>query len=73
MTPQQIASNPFALMTDPEAIFAAMANSDRLLRLKSRVCRPLDRTAPTPAQPESGVADAAIDAEPDAASDSIAD
>ena len=73
MTPQQIASNPFALMTDPEAIFAAMANSDRLLRLKSRICRPLDQTAPTAAQPETKGADAAIDAEPDEASDPLAD
>jgi hypothetical protein len=30
-------------MLDPEAVFAALASSDRLERLKSRVCRPLDK------------------------------
>ena len=43
MTTVQIASNPFALMMDPEAVFAALASSDRLDRLKSRICRPLDK------------------------------
>jgi len=42
MTAQQIGSNPFALMMDPDAIFAAMASSDRLARLSSRIWRPLD-------------------------------
>ena len=27
----------------PEAVVAAMQNSDRLARLKSRICRPLDK------------------------------
>jgi len=40
---QAPASNPFALMMDPEAVFAAMAGSERLARLKSRICRPLDK------------------------------
>jgi hypothetical protein len=43
MTTVQIAANPFALMMDPESVFAALAHSDRLARLKSRVCRPLDK------------------------------
>jgi hypothetical protein len=43
MTPVQVAANPFALMTNPEAVFAAMARSDRLQRLTSRMCRPLDK------------------------------
>ena len=43
MTPAQTESNPFALMMDPEAIFAALAASDRLARLQSRICRPLDK------------------------------
>lgn len=38
-----IASNPFALMMDPDAVFRAMAQSDRLARLSSRICRPLDK------------------------------
>jgi hypothetical protein len=43
MTTAQTASNPFALMMNPEAVFEALARSDRLGRLKSRVCRPLDK------------------------------
>ena len=43
MTTVQIDSNPFALLMEPEAVFAAMASSDRLARLKSRVWRPLDK------------------------------
>lgn len=35
--------NPFALLIDPEAILAAVAGSDRLARLRSRICRPLDK------------------------------
>jgi len=50
MTTAQTASNPFALMMDPEAVFAALASSDRLDRLKSRICRPLDK--PHAAKPE---------------------
>lgn len=42
-TVQQLESNPFALMMNPEAVFAAMASSDRLARLHSRICRPLDK------------------------------
>lgn len=36
-------SDPFALMMDPEAVFQAMERSDRLGRLKRRICRPLDK------------------------------
>ena len=46
-----IESNPFALMMDPDAVFAALAQSDRLSRLKSRICRPLDK--PTIAKVEA--------------------
>ena len=42
MTHAQIASNPFALM-NPEAVFAAIEKSDRLARLTSQICRPLDK------------------------------
>jgi hypothetical protein len=38
-----IASNPFALLMDPEPIFRAIEHSERLARLQSRVCRPLDK------------------------------
>jgi hypothetical protein len=43
MTTAQTASNPFELMMNPESIFEAIARSDRLGRLKSRICRPLDK------------------------------
>ena len=43
MTHAQIASNPFALMMNPEAVFAAIEHSERLARLKSHICRPLDK------------------------------
>ena len=43
MTTVHTEPNPFALMMNPEAIFAAVASSDRLARLKSRICRPLDK------------------------------
>jgi hypothetical protein len=36
-------ANPFALMMDPQAVFEAMERSERLNRLQSRVCRPLDK------------------------------
>jgi hypothetical protein len=41
--PQHPVANPFALLMDPESIFRAIENSERLERLHSRVCRPLDR------------------------------
>jgi len=38
----ELTANPFALMMTPEAVFAAIERSERLGRLKSRICRPLD-------------------------------
>lgn len=46
MTPAHNTANPFALMMYPEAVIAAVAGSERLARLKSRICRPLDKVAP---------------------------
>ena len=43
MTESPPASNPFALMMDPEAVLRAVAQSQRLLNLRRRVCRPLDK------------------------------
>ena len=37
------AANPFALLMDPQSIFRAIDNSERLERLHRRVCRPLDK------------------------------
>ncbi len=43
MQKQSIYANPFALMMDPQAVVEAMERSERLNRLQSRVCRPLDK------------------------------
>lgn len=52
------APSPFDLLLNPEAVFAAIQNSERLNRLNSRVCRPLDRPLPaTGATPASGMSD----------------
>jgi hypothetical protein len=56
-----LTSNPFALMMMPEAVFAAIEHSDRLSRLKSRICRPLDGPRAAPAATELGAFDAAVD------------
>lgn len=62
MTTVQIAANPFALMMDPESVFAALAHSDRLARLKSRVCRPLDKPLIARAGSDAAAFDELIDA-----------
>lgn len=38
-------ANPFALLLDPQSVFKAIERSERLERLHSRVCRPLDKPA----------------------------
>ena len=53
MHPTEAIANPFALLTSPELIFAAIERSDRLARLKSTICRPLDTI-----RPEASAADA---------------
>ena len=37
------AENPFAMLLDPESIAREVEASDRLKRLHSRICRPLDK------------------------------
>jgi len=59
------ASNPFALMMDPESVLAAVARSERLARLSSRIWRPLDK--PLIARADGSVA--ASDPHVDAADD----
>jgi hypothetical protein len=56
--------NPFALMMNPEGVIQAMERSERLARLKARVCRPLDRPL-IPRMQDSNLAayDAQIDAQ----------
>lgn len=43
----QIAANPFALLLDPASVVARMESSERLNRLSSRICRPLDKPHPS--------------------------
>jgi hypothetical protein len=57
-----LTANPFALMMTPEAIFAAIERSDRLSRLKSRICRPLDGPRPPQVTTELSAFDEAVDA-----------
>lgn len=61
MTPSE-ATGPFALLLNPEVVVKAMEASERLSRLHSRVCRPLDRPV-LPAHKDENVAafDAAIE------------
>ncbi|MFO1214885.1 MAG: hypothetical protein U1E72_09860 [Burkholderiaceae bacterium] len=40
---QPAVANPFVLLMDPESVFRAIEKSERLERLHSRVCRPLDK------------------------------
>ncbi len=62
----QPVANPFALLLNPEAVVAEMERSERLNRLSSRICRPLDR--PHPASPSDAKVDDAdlVVREPDA-------
>lgn len=62
MSHPNLTANPFALMMTPEAVFAAIERSERLGRLKSRICRPLDGPRPPNAAAETSSFDAAIDA-----------
>lgn len=62
----QSLTHPFAQLIDPEAVSAAVAHSELLGRLRSRVFRPLDK----PLIPRRGAAatlpsDADIDSLPD--------
>jgi hypothetical protein len=58
-----VVSNPFALMMDPAAVFAAIEHSERLARLHSRICRPLDKPqAGQPAAPAALAFDDAVEA-----------
>lgn len=55
MTPSEV-QNPFALLMNPELVLKALEASDRLGRLHSRVCRPLDRPM-LPSQSDNPAAD----------------
>lgn len=60
MQSPQVMSNPFALMTHPQAVIAAVEASERLRSLRSRVCRPLDKVGfGQPDSPDDGADEAA--------------
>jgi hypothetical protein len=57
----ELSANPFALMMDPQAVLAAVARSERLGRLNSRICRPLDKGSAPVADAQTADFDAAVD------------
>jgi len=61
MQKQSIYANPFALMMDPQAVVEAMERSERLNRLQSRICRPLDKPLIPLAGSETGAFDEDIE------------
>ena len=46
MTAAATSPSPFDLLLNPEAVLAAIHGSERLNRLNSRICRPLDKPLP---------------------------
>ena len=65
-----LASNPFGMLVDPEAVVRALEGSQRLESLNRRVCRPLDRQSPPKATgSERDGFDAAHDREEPSASE----
>ncbi|WP_198969820.1 hypothetical protein [Xylophilus sp. ASV27] len=61
MSTAVIASNPFALMMDPEAVLQAMEHSDALRSLKLRRIQPLDEMPMPRKAPVAGVIDKEFD------------
>ncbi|MEY2618347.1 MAG: hypothetical protein RL522_1349 [Pseudomonadota bacterium] len=53
--------NPFALMTDPEAVRQVVEHSDQLSKLSQRRCHPLDRAVIRSASAELAAFDSKID------------
>jgi hypothetical protein len=45
------ASNPFEMLIDPQAILDAMEASNHLRELNRKICRPLDKPAPSGTKP----------------------
>ena len=52
MQSAQPVANPFALLLNPAAVVEEMERSERLNRLTSRICRPLDRAQPASTGPD---------------------
>lgn len=55
MSSTHLASNPFALLLDPQAVLAVVERSERLARLQSRICRPLDKPLIAHAAPDDAI------------------
>jgi hypothetical protein len=62
----RVPANPFVMMTDPEAILAAVERSERLNCLRRHVCRPLDRPLIPKVGKDAADFDHEIDLEDDA-------
>lgn len=56
-----MASNPFALMTEPESVRQWVEQSEQLSKLSQRRCHPLDRAVIRSASAELAAFDAKID------------
>ena len=65
MQKQSLYANPFALMMDPQGVLEAMERSERLNRLQSRVCRPLDKPLIPLVNSEEAAFDQEVDGAPD--------
>ncbi len=66
MQKQSLYANPFALMMDPQSVLEAMERSERLNRLQSRICRPLDKPLiPLVSADSQASFDQEVDAAPD--------
>ena len=61
MTTAALASNPFALMMDPEAVRESIEKSEQLSKLSQRQCHPLDRAVIRSASAELAAYDSKID------------
>ena len=61
MSTAALASNPFALMMDPEAVREMIDKSEQLSKLSQRQCHPLDRAVIRSASAELAAFDSKID------------
>lgn len=67
----QTVANPFALLLDPASVVARMEGSERLNRLSSRICRPLDKAHPSEQSAEAKMDDSDLVVEASAEPDRI--
>jgi hypothetical protein len=65
MHKQAPVSDPFAMLMDLQGVVQAMERSDRLARLQSRICRPLDKPVIGSGGNERDAFDGSVDATPD--------